>query len=205
MKEKYGSIKHVSRAMFRASIRNLKSPNGYSLMEVIMAMAIASIGFTGGLTLFRGVQNTLNVVTTTSQMQQGIRKGFETMTQELQGTSVNTIDISVPYAICFASAVENTGFALNGDGTPDWKNAVVYFMDEETNMLCRYVEAKDDWTTGFNTEAAVQLPNPEQLIPDVADLQFQLTGNLLSITMKISKEDPSDMSNTLSTQIYLRN
>ncbi len=205
MKEKYGSIKHVLRFMFHASIRNLKSPNGYSLIEVIMAMAIASIGFVGGLTLFRGVQNTLNVVTTTSEMQHGIRKGFETMTQELQGTSVNTIDMSVPYAICFASAEDGTGFALNDDGTPDWKNAVVYFLQSETNMLCRYVEPKDDWMTGFDTGAAVQLPNPEQLIPDVSDLQFQLTGNLLSITMKISKEDPSDMSNTLSTQIYLRN
>ncbi len=205
MKEKYGSIKHVLRFMFHASIRNLKSPNGYSLMEVIMAMAIASIGFAGGLTLFRGVQNTLNVVTTTSEMQHGIRKGFETMTQELQGTSVNTIDISVPGAICFASAVEDTGFALNGDGTPDWKNAVVYFLQSGTNMLCRYVEPKDDWTTSFDVGAAVQVPNPEPLVPDVTDLQFQLTGNLLSITIKISKEDSSDMSNTLSTQIYLRN
>ncbi len=204
MKEKYGSIKHVLRFMFHASIRNLKSPNGYSLMEVIMAMAIASIGFVGGLTLFRGVQNTLNVVTTTSQMQHGIRKGFETMTQELQDTYVNTIDISVAGAISFASAVEEAGFALNSDGTPDWKNAVVYFLNTQTHMLCRYVEAKDDWTTSFDTFAAIQVPNPEPLIPNVADLQFQLNGNLLLITIKVSG-DSADMSQTLTTQIYLRN
>ena len=160
MREKYPDIKHRSCVAFDASIRNLKSPNGYSLIEVIMAMALSVIGLVGGLTLFQGVNNTLNVVTTTSEMQYGIRKGLETMTQELRRTSVNTIDISVPCAISFASAEDGTGFALNDDGTPDWKNAVVYFMDEQTNMLCRSVETKDDWTTGFNTGAAVQVPDP---------------------------------------------
>ena len=141
-----------------------------------------------------------------SEMQQGARKALETMIQELQETALGTIDFSVPNAISFASAREATGFASNADGTPAWKNAVVYFLDTGTNTLCRYVEAKTDWSTTFNTVSAFDAANPERLVPRMTNLVFGQTGNLLSITIGISGDGESvALSDELTTQVYMRN
>lgn len=178
-------------------------PNGFTLIELMIGMAIAVIGALAGLTLYRYGHETLNTVNASNEMQQGIRKAFETMVQEVQETSISTVDASVSNAVSFASAWDSGSFQKNSDGTPDWKYAVAYFWDSGTNMLCRYTEWKDDWTAPFNTSAVFGTPNPERLIPNITDLQFVLNGNLLEMSLATSKDGSTPIQ--ITTQIYMRN
>lgn len=61
-------------------------PNGFTLIELMIGMAISVIGALAGLTLYRYGNETLNTVNASNEMQQGIRKAFETMVQEVQET-----------------------------------------------------------------------------------------------------------------------
>jgi prepilin-type N-terminal cleavage/methylation domain-containing protein len=180
-----------------------RASNGFTLIEIMIGLAIALIGALGGLTLYRYGHETLNTVNTSNEMQQGIRKAFETMAQEIQETSISMVDVNVPNTVSFASAWDSGTFQKNSDGTPDWKYAVAYFWDSGTNTLCRYVEWKDDWTTPFNTASVFGAPNPEKLIPNITDLQFVLNGSLLEMTLTTSKGGSTPIQ--ITTQIYMRN
>ena len=216
--EGYGSriTHHASRITFHAirnpqsairnRIRYRQTEWGHTLIELLIALSVSLISLIGGLTLYRSGFQTLNVGRTSTEMQQGARKALETMVQELQETTTGTLDTSVPYAISFASARVGNGFSSKNDGTPAWKNAVVYFLDTGSSTLCRYVEAKTDWSTGFNTASAFSASNPEKLVPHVTNLQFQLVGNLLRITIETSGNvESGTISDTVTTQVYVRN
>lgn len=183
---------------------------GFTLLELVIAMGVSSIGITGSFVLYRSGLQLLDVTQATGETNQSIRKGFETMILEIQETSVDTIDTSIPHAISFASARQSDVFQIESDGTPIWQNTVVYFLDPGTGTLCRYVTAKSNWATKFNTVSVFEVENPQQLVPDVSDLTFTLNGNLLAIGMQISKSvrsaDSSDpLTTELATQVYLRN
>ena len=199
-------MKWARKAGILHRIRYRRTASGYTLIEVLIALAISLIGFIGGLTLYSSGAKTLKVGRASTEIQQGARKALETIIKDLQETTISTIDVSVPYAIRFASAQNAGSFALNSDGTPDWKNAVVYFLDTASNTLCRYIEAKDDWSTGFDTASAFDAVNPEQLVPHVTNLEFSLVGNLLSMTIEMSDTTESvPISKELTTQVYVRN
>jgi len=201
-----GVCESLALTLPRNRIKYRRTEYGHTLIELLIALSVSLISLIGGLTLYRSGFQTLNVGRTSTEMQQGARKALETMVQELQETTAGTLDISVPYAISFASARETTGFASKADGTPAWKNAVVYFLDTGTSTLCRYVEAKTDWSTGFNTASAFSASNPEKLVPHVTNLQFQLVGNLLRITIETSGNvESGTISDTVTTQVYVRN
>ncbi len=182
---------------------------GFTLLELLMGLGLSSIGLTAGLALYSSGKTALNVVEMTTEVQQGFRKAFETIALEIQETNISTIDTSVPYAISFASARQENVFQINPDRTPDWQNAVVYFLDISTNTLCRYVEAKSDWTTTFDTASAFGVANPQRLVPDVTDLEFNLSDDILTITMQVSTSTASGTSgpvtSELATQIRVRN
>ena len=210
---------------------------GYTLIETLVALMISLIGLTGGLVLYRSGQQVVNTIHTTNELQLGVRKAFGTMIQELQETSADTIDLRVrrqsdsrlssgnppqnpardrsgrqriANAISFASAREGTRFVYNPDGTPDWKYAIAYFLDARTNTLYRYVVPKDNWETRFNTASAFRAVNLEPFVPDITNLEFQLTGNLLRITIESSRdvqsaESSAPLTTKLTTRVYLRN
>ncbi len=186
-----------------------KTTSGYTLIEVLIALSLSSIGFIGGLMLYRSGHRVLNISRATAEIEQGSRKALETMIQELQETTIDSVDVSVPQAISFASAWNSGTFASNIDWTPDWKQAVVYFLDTSTNTLCRYVAPKDDWSTGFNTASAFSATNIERLVPDVTRLEFAWVGNLLRITIETSKNvqtaDLGNVSEALTTQVAMQN
>jgi type II secretory pathway pseudopilin PulG len=181
---------------------------GYSLLELLVALGMSFVGFSGAFMLYRAGSNAMNMASTSSQMQGGFRKAFETISQDLQETTVNSVDTSVPNALSFASAWENGAFQTNADASPDWKYVVVYFLDSTKNMLCRYTLLKDDWSTPFDTSSAFNATNRVELVSDVTGVQFQLSGNVLTITLTIypsNQSAPTPMTATLSTQVYLRN
>lgn len=182
---------------------------GFTLIELLVSLGLSALGATGGMVLYSSSRKSLEKMEATAEVQQGFRKAFEAVILEVQETNTSTIDTSVPHAISFASAMQNGVFQTNNDGTPNWQNAVVYFLDPSTNTLCRYTAPKSDWTTTFNTVAVFDEEDPEQLVTDVTGLDFYLSGNVLTVIMECAKDLHADTENPLTAelavQVYLRN
>lgn len=183
---------------------------GFTLFEMLVALGMSSIGLTAGIMVYTAGGKLSDVSQTTAEAQQGFRKALATMALEIQETKTSMIDTSVPHCISFASARQSNVFQTNSDGSPNWQNAVVFFLDSGTNTLCRYTEARSNWSTSFDTASALEAEDPEQLVKDVTDLDFHLSGNVLTIIMEISKnlrsaDSTSPIATELAVQIYLRN
>lgn len=183
---------------------------GFTLIEMLVALGISSVGFAAGLMIFSSTRKTYDAIQMRNEVQQEFRNAFETITLELQATNTATIDTSVPYAVSFASAKQNGVFQKNADGTPNWQDVVVFFLDSGTHTLRRYAEPKSDWSPPFETASALSAQDSSPLVPDVTNLEFHLSGNILTVMMEISKSVPSadteePIATELTAQIYLRN
>lgn len=187
-------------------MKPFKGEKGYSLIELMVAMAVMLIGLTASYTLFKLGYKYLNLGTNVTQAQQGARMAFETMIKELQETSANTVWVA-DGAISFASARdESNNFSTTAEEKPDWKKAVVYFRDAESNILYRYEEAKDDWSAKFDPSLAVGAENLKEIATSVDSMVFQLDSNLLSINITIMEDTQEGIaSEELTTAIRLQN
>jgi prepilin-type N-terminal cleavage/methylation domain-containing protein len=144
-----------------------KREEGFSLAELIIAMAVTLIGFAASYNLFQLGYKYLNLGTDVTQARQEIRMAVENIVKELQETAGSTVWVG-DEAISFASARDaNNNFSTiteppENRGKPNWQKAVVYFRDAgwnyhkdaPWNALVRYEEAKTDWEANFNPEIA---------------------------------------------------
>ena len=172
-------------------------------------MTILLIGFTAGHVLLQIGYKSFNVGTAATQLQQKVRIALETMIRELQETSVDTIVIEGP-AISFASARDaDDNFSTTESGAPDWRKAVVYFLDAESNTLYRYEEAKENWSANFNPTIAFDAGEEalEQIASTVKAITFQLSpDNLLSITITLTEDAQGEgVPEEITTAVKPRN
>jgi type II secretory pathway component PulJ len=218
-----------------------KKELGLTLVELLMAVSISFIGFTAGYLLLQSGYNSLNIGTAVTKAQQEVRMAFETMIKELQETSADTIVLQetsadtvviegASDAISFASARDaNNNFSTTESGVSDWRKAVVYAWDSESNTFYRYEEDKVDWTTNFDPEIAFYRyeaakenweanPNFDEDYPfdpnepdlkliatSVKALKFQLfPSNLLSVTIIFVKTPEGEGMEELTTAIRLQ-
>lgn len=167
-----------------------KREEGFSLSELMIAMAVTLIGFAASYSMFQVGYKYFNLGTDATQAQQKARMALETMIKELQETSAGTVWVT-DEAVSFASARNDNNEFLTITATenpdkekPYWQKAVVYFRDAESNILFKYEEAKEDWSTNFNPSLAVGAENLKEIATSVTSIVFQFSGNLLSITIQ---------------------
>ncbi|MBC8234583.1 prepilin-type N-terminal cleavage/methylation domain-containing protein [bacterium] len=167
-----------------------KREEGFSLSELMIATAVALIGFMASYSLLQLGYKYFNLGTDVTQAQQEARMDLETMIKELQETSAGTVWVT-DEAVSFASARNDNNEFLTITATenpdkekPYWQKAVVYFRDAESNILFKYEEAKEDWSTNFNPSLAVGAENLKEIATSVTSIVFQFSGNLLSITIQ---------------------
>ena len=182
---------------------------GLTLVELLIAMSISLIGFAAGYILLQSGYKSLNVGKEAAEAQQKVRIAIETMIQEFQETSADTVWVTGE-AISFASAkAADYNFATNEDGTPDWQKAVVYFRDAGSNTLFKYEETKDDWTTNFDSSFAFEAEEGalKKMATSVNAITFQLSpNNLLSVTIEFIKDAEGEgMPEELTTAVRLQN
>ncbi len=182
---------------------------GLTLVELLIAMGISLIGFTAGYLLLQTGYKSLNVGREAAEAQQKVRIAIETMIQEFQETSADTVWVTGD-VISFASARDaDYNFATNEDGTPDWQKAVVYFRDAESDTLFKYEEAKDDWTANFDSSFAFEAEEGalKKMATSVNAITFQLSpNNLLDVTIEFIKDAEGEgMPEELTTAVRLQN
>jgi len=182
-----------------------KREEGFSLVELMIAMAVTLIGFAASYSMLQLGYKYFNLGTDVTQAQQEARMALETMIKELQETSAGTVWVT-DEAVSFASARNdnNEFLTITAPENPDkekpyWQKAVVYFRDAESNILFKYEEAKENWSENFNPSLTVGAENLKEIATSVTSIVFQLSGNLLSITIQ-----GEDTFGELTTTIQLK-
>jgi prepilin-type N-terminal cleavage/methylation domain-containing protein len=196
-----------------------RKENGFTLIEMLLAAAISLIGFSAITAILMLVYKNSHLLETVDQVQQQTNIALEKVVKEFQETAVGNMDpdpssinseANSSDIISFPSARDDNGnFLLDGNGKPDWTNAIVYFRDAGSNALYRYRDAKDDWSTnyavsGFNRQVAGR----ELMATAVTDVEFWFSGNnLLNIKMTIAlnSEAANPTEEEFITAVVIRN
>jgi prepilin-type N-terminal cleavage/methylation domain-containing protein len=182
--------------------------NGYTIMELLVAVAISTIGlaaiytvvFQGYGYLSRADGSAVNLGTIADRGR--IRLGVERMISELRESSLSTVELSDSGdGIGFASPRGSDGsFNLNPDGSPRWVKAVVYFLDG--GRLYRYEEPKTDWSQNFDPDLVFQGGRDSQwqeIAGSVEELSFQISDDMISIHIRATD------GLSLDTSVRVRN
>lgn len=143
----------------------LVNRRGFTLMEMMIVVAIFMFIVTAMLWLFSGGKNSWNTQDIQSELYLNARKAMDEMTRELAESGRNTVTIQVfqdpinseyHEAICFASGRGSDGVASEdgshtnnnyvhwkASGNVDWRSAVIYCpyqTAEGIKQLRRYVD-----------------------------------------------------------------
>lgn len=212
---------------------NRKREEGFSLVELMIAMAVMLIGFAASYNLFQLGYKYLNLGADVTQARQEIRMAFENMVKELQETSSDTITIPTNtividrtepeddiviesgQAISFASArywdpdKQKNKFSTIANppdrGKPNWQKAVVYFRDAESNTLYRYEENRpiEYWSTKFNP-SLIDVESLKEVAKSVTSMVFDDSRLESDNLLSITSQGESALE-VLTTTIKVQN
>ena len=130
-------------AMFRL-VHITEDSAGFTLIEVVIASLIITIGVMGSYALFNNVQDTSAGNSAAIQAQQEARLAMERMARELRESSAERIwtheDIYFyePMVMFLTPKNDDRTFAVNESGEPEWQQAILYILDMESNSLHKY-------------------------------------------------------------------
>ncbi|MBM3239457.1 type II secretion system protein [Candidatus Poribacteria bacterium] len=204
-----------------------RKENGFTLIEMLLAAAIALIGLSASTAILMQVYKNSHLLETADQVQQQTNIALEKVVKEFQETAVGTINpapsdimntpgyppVNTSDIISFASARDNNGnFVIDEySGKPVWANAIVYFRgayfideypDLDPNTLYRYKEGWDTYNGEFDPSTS------EQMATSVTDVKFWFYGNnLLNIkmTLALNPEAANPTEEEFITAVVIRN
>ena len=121
-----------------------RGTRGITLMETAIAISVALIGALGGYTLLANVRGTMAGNTAAIEAQQDARNIVERIARELREASPEKLwpDRMMyegsDYIIFYTPRDENAKFIVDDQGKPEWRRAVAYIIDSESNEIHRH-------------------------------------------------------------------
>lgn len=187
-----------------------RGEGGWSLTELLMTLAISTIGVGAAFAMVSMGHRHVQRGDVVTGMQQQSRTSVEWMARELRESALDSIVISgeASDAISFSSARDTAGdFQQDENATPQWQQAIVYYLKPGTTQLYRYATPKTDWSQLVSPSTIIEQSLGECISSDVASLAFALNGLLANITIETVRETISGAAakNALSTNVVLRN
>lgn len=149
-----------------ARIRNRCSQRGFTLMETVIALGVASISVIGAYSLALVIEKHYRSSSAVSDVYRQSRIAMERMFRDISETSNETITITYdPYdAISFASARDENGdfqsetYGALNFSRPVWQKAIVYYTlpdNDGDKDLYRKEIPKTDWSTNYDPVEAM--------------------------------------------------
>ena len=112
-----------------------RGSEGFSLVEVIVAVAIGLIGAVGSYALLAGMHGTKTENMAVLQAQEEARNVMERMTKELRESSPEVVwshymdDRESEWVYFFTPRNANREFIINAEGEPQWQRAICYWLN----------------------------------------------------------------------------
>jgi type IV pilus assembly protein PilW len=140
-----------------------RQPRGFSLIEVLVAMAVSSILITAIYQLFHNQRDSYLLQDQVAEMQQNLRSGLYLLTKELRSAGYDPLrtglfgfvtDFAAPNQIFnpdinYATDKSTIAFTIddNEDGVRDKNDAeqIAYRLNTSTNALERYSASNSAW------------------------------------------------------------
>jgi len=129
---------------------NKNCTKGLTLIELLIAVSISSIGILGSYSLISNIRNTVASQSEAVQAQQSARNIMERMAREIRESkpeyiwTTGDLNVSEPTILFLTPRDENNKFSLDSNGKPLWKGVVMYRLDSSSKDLFRYKSSDPD-------------------------------------------------------------
>lgn len=186
-------------------ITRIKDQKGFSLIEILIVMAVILIGVMGAYSLLANVQVTHTHSSRLVQAQQEARNIVEHIVRDLRESSLDQVwltsasgksDSIIFYtprdedgAFNVYHEVDDDGNPLSGYGRPVWRRTVAYSLDFSTNYLYRYQSfdlISDMSKIKWDSEGEIVSRSVERIF-------FQRVGNMITISIRTFQKPNSDV------------
>ncbi len=193
-----------------ARICNRRSQSGFSILETVIALSVASISILGAYGLTLALEKNYRDSNELATMHGESRITMERMFKDLSETSNKTVSYTWN-AISFASPRGANGeFCLKPYSSvlmshrPSWQKAIIYYLIEQTdggNKLYRAEVPKTDWASNYEelSEQALAQLNGEFIAADVLSMTFDYSPAVSldkAHILKVSLDFGSELAGT---------
>ncbi|MBT8372334.1 MAG: prepilin-type N-terminal cleavage/methylation domain-containing protein [Deltaproteobacteria bacterium] len=182
--------------------------NGFTLLEVIVALTVMLIVMSGIISLLNSLNRTYTGQNVAAAVQQVTRAGIDIMTRHIRMAGLNPLNLE-PIGIVEASA-DKIRFNLDLDGSgaieagAGIREDIAYLLNRKSQLIRQY--------DGNNRSNRSLLDNVSELKFKYLGADNQETSNLdairtveISLTVKESSGRGQFMSRTYSTRVICRN
>ena len=197
--------------MFK-TIKLIKKTSGLSLIEMLIAIAVISIGVMASYSLLASVRGTRVGNVAAVQAQQEARNILERIAREVRESSPDVLWVGSTYEgeasyISFLTPRNaDKQFIIDSEGVPQWQRAIGYSRESESNEIYRY-----QFYLMANPDPLVDSFYSESISKNAEKLSFRRTNDLLTIYVRTFYDHEGKSGNVtrayadLSTTVKLRN
>jgi prepilin-type N-terminal cleavage/methylation domain-containing protein len=200
-----------------------KSPNGFTLIEVLVTMAMATLILAAVFTVFANYTRSNNIQTITADIQQDINAGISFMEQDIRSAGLNPRELTSGVGFTAASS---TAFTFTSDN--DFNGQVA--VDDPGTVVNELVTSPDESITyTYNAVARTltrtNLAGPQLVLGNVFALEFTYYDNNskinvnpipaaslediravnINITLSESSKRYGTFSRRIETRVFCRN
>lgn len=192
------------------TINIIKKTSGLSLIEMLIAIVVISIGIMASYSLLASVRGTRVGNVAAVQAQQEARNILERIAREVRESSPEVLWVGfyegASYINFLTPRNAEKQFIIDPEGAPQWQRAIGYMLDPYTNELSRYQYYLTHDPATYEDAFYV-----ERISKNAEKLSFSRTNDLLTIYVRTFYDHEGKVGNVtrayadLSTTVKLRN
>ena len=194
------------------TINIIKKTSGLSLIEMLVAIAVISVGIMASYSLLASLRGTRVGNVAAVLAQQEARNIVERIAREVRESSPEVLWVNVMYegeasSINFLTPRNaEKQFIVDPEGAPKWQRSVEYMLDPYTNELCRY-----QYYLTYDPDIYDAPYYFECISKNAEKLTFNRVNDLLTISVRTFYDHEGKVGNVtrahadLSTTVKLRN
>lgn len=194
------------------TINLIKKTSGLSLIEMLVTIAVISIGIMASYSLLASIRGTRVGNVAAIQAQQEARNILERIAREVRESSPEVLQISSMYEgqashiRFYTPRNAEKQFIVDPEGAPKWQRSIEYMLDPYTHEISRY-----QYYMTYDPDAYDGSYHFESISKNAEKLTFNRVNDLLTISVRTFYDHEGKVGTVtrahaeLSTTVKLRN